>query len=502
MELETKRKDLQLSSRKTPKSFKVEIPQGSSNKLLDEKSKKQDIEERNARREYIFKILLGGMAVVISISIYLLLTTVYTTVFPTKAAAACCALSFLASIFWSVHILPLEITSVLLIPVVILSNIMVPEQTGMSGWVAGCINIMQILASPVVLLLMGSCLLSVYFQCNGGEQLVLPYLIDGSNIYSSLFRSMLLSVVLSSMMSNITAPIIIMSILQNRSKPPTPGIIMGVAMGSNIGGMLLPISSPQSILGSTIMGVSWSKWVWISIPTASVCFVFVYSLILAYFPKPQQEKESTLVVGEPENSFMLMFVTALCIVCWALPSLYSGLKWIYALPVCGLLLTKSAKTAFNRKTLEIIAIAVAGTAIGQGIKSTKMIEGMISGLIISSKEHSFLSLLVVSSFVMLTLSCIVCHTVSAIVLLPIFEKIGMLVGRHKLIVGISTLACSCGMAFPASGFPNILASSFKLPNGKRLVGTKDFILIGTVSTLACWVFILTVSLLFMTMANF
>ncbi|KAI5165148.1 phosphate transporter [Nematocida sp. AWRm78] len=482
--------------------FTIDITESSAQESPREQKRQRIKKAIKGKRENTIKAILGVILVIVGITIYFMLTNVYTSVFPSKSAAVCCIISFLASAFWSLHILPLEITSVALIPIVIISNIMVPDKTGVQGWLSGFVIVTKILVSPVVLLLMGSCLLSVYFQCNGGEKMVLPYLIDGGNIYSSLFRSMFLSIILSSIMSNITAPIIIISILQSRPRPPSPAIIMGVAMGSNIGGMVLPISSPQSILGSGIIGVSWSRWMWVSLPTVAVCFLFVFSLIIAYFPKQPQSENNIVIVGEPQNSSLLIIVTTLCIICWSLPSIYSGLKWIYALPVCALLITKSARKVFNRKTLEIISIAVAGTAIGRGIKTTKMLESMISGLIISSKERSLLFLLISLSFVMLCLSCIVCHTVSAVVLLPIYEKIGMFVGRPKLIVAISALACSCGMAFPASGFPNILASSFKSSNGKRLVSSKDFILIGTISTIVCWISILTVSLFFMVIAKF
>ncbi|KAI5190261.1 phosphate transporter [Nematocida minor] len=462
--------------------------------------------ELHPKKESRVKRIIGCLFITAAVSAYFVFTFKYPNVFPTRESLLCCIIACIASVFWSLHILPLDATSILLIPVIILSNIMVSNESGFfEGVFSGLLILAQIIVSPVLLLLMGSCLLSIYFQNNNGDRLILPYLMVGGDIYSDLFRSMFLALVLSSVMSNITAPIIITSILQNTSKEPTPAILMGIAMASNIGGMVLPISSPQSILGSSIMGLSWAHWLWISVPTAGVCFLFVYALIIFYFPVKESPKEPSEIVIAHSNrgtNTKLLVATIFSIVCWSIPSIYPKIKWIYGLPVCALLMTKNSSRVWNRKTLEIISIAVAGTAIGKGIERTKMLEGMISGFIIESKEKSLLFLVVASSFIMLTVSCMVCHTVSAIVLLPIFEKIGLYIGRERIIVGIASLACSCGMALPSSGFPNILSSSFKTKSGSRLISTKSFITVGTVSTMGCWVFILTVSLLFMLLAKF
>lgn len=502
MQLDNIAKGHQGSLAKTPKAFGIDV---GIDKVIprEPQASKKNVYTPHLKRDTVIKAVITGFLLILGVSAYILLRSKYTKVFSSSSASLCCVISCLATIFWSFHILPLDITSLLLIPILVLSNTMTPvESTGIQGTFQGLLIISKILVSPVILLLMGSCLLSTYFQNNNGSEMLLPHLMSNGNIDSNLFRTMFLALVLSSVMSNITAPIIITSILQNTLKAPHPAIIMGIAMASNIGGMVLPISSPQSILGSNIMNISWVKWLWVSIPTSAVCFLFVYTLILCYFPKGEQKPNEAFLVNQQSSHKHLVIATLSCIICWAVPSIFPKLQWIYALPVCALLLAKNSRRVWNRKTLEIVSIAVAGTAIGKSIERTKMLEGMIAGFIIDSKERSFLFLIVSSSFIMLIISCIVCHTVSAVVLLPIFEKIGMYVGRPRLIIGICSLVCSCGMAFPSSGFPNILSSSFKSESGKRLIDSRSFITIGAISTLACYVFILTVSLFFMVLGNF
>lgn len=455
-------------------------------------------------RDELIKGVVGLIIIIASISVYFLFRTYFIKIFHTEEAFICCIISLVGSAFWSLHVLRLETTSLALIPVIILFNIMVPDRESFAdGTVKGLFIVCKILVSPVLMLLMGSCLLSVYFQNNGGDRIILPYLVGSSDVYTDLFRSMFLSVVLSAVMSNITAPIIITSVLQNRSKPPRPSVLMGVAMASNIGGMILPISSPQSILGSSIMNLSWIEWIVISVPTASVCFLFVYALVVLYFPKGLTEEidEETVIEGERSNRNLLI-TTLFSIVCWSVPSVYKGLSFLYAVPVCFLIMAKGSEKVFNRKTLEILSIAVAGTAIGKAIEETKMLEGIIAQFLIKSQDKSILFLVVTTSFIMLVISCMVCHTVSAIVILPIYARLGLLIGKSKLIVGVSALACSCGMAFPSSGFPNILSSTFKGQDGKRVISTGSFVTVGSISTIGCWLFILAVSLLFMLLENF
>lgn len=413
----------------------------------------------------------------------------------------CAGLLVAASFVWSCPYFSLEYSSLGIISAIVFSGILSDKPFGIdNAWIS-----MKVLASicisPVLMLLLGSCMLSVFFRNNGGRDLILPYLLGGSSRQSLLIRCMLLSLALSGIISNITAPIIILSVVadlaESTNTTPDRAIIMCIAFSSNIGGMLLPISSPQSVLGSNIMKITWTHWISFSFPIAFVASAFVYILLLYAFSDSTRDivpYSYNIEHINRKDKIKVIFATLTCIVCWAIVSIFSSLYLILFIPIAALSFGKDALDVCNKKTLEILSIAVAGIALGTGIEKTALLKDAIPSLILHNREHSLLFAIVVLSFFMLITSCIVCHTVSAAVILPILQKIGAALHREKLLLAVATLACSCGMALPSSGFPNILTSGFKLPTGKRAVSVLSFTLLGTLSTFVCWGIILSVGI--------
>jgi len=423
------------------------------------------------------------------------------SLFTTKKSLLCASIALCATLFWSFHILPLDVSSALLLPVLVFSGVLTDQEI-FSGIFFSFREIGKIFISNITLLLLGSCLLSVYFKNSGGEALVLPYLLGGGSPPFALFRAMSLSLVLSSVMSNVTAPIVIVSILQSSSAPPSQAVVLGVALASNIGGMLLPISSPQSILGSSRMQVGWSEWVFFSAPVVASSFLLVFSLLLFFFPVPEPEPPLKPASFRC-NSVSLAFTTLFCVFCWAASSaLPSYGKLFCSAPVVFLLCTRGSLAVINRKNFEIISIAISGSALGRAIEQTKMLEQLVSSVLVLNRSSAILLTVLCSSLLMIAASSLVCHAVSAVVLLPVFQQLGAAIGREKLLLGAVSLSCSCGMALPTSGFPNILASSVRNKRGERMVGARLFIALGTLSTLLCWVSLSTVGVYIMTVLGF
>ncbi|OAG31744.1 phosphate transporter [Nematocida displodere] len=435
-------------------------------------------------------------------------------IFRSDKALLCAVISLMATLLWAFHLLPLEVTSLGLIPVIVFSGILAPEMPGLSVVVFSCGKMLGLCVSRVAMLLMGSCLLSAYFEAHGGGKMILPYLVGKGDDSSVLFKTMFFSVVLSSLMSNVAAPIIILSVMQTASFVPHPATVIGIAMGANLGGMLLPISSPQSVLGSSYMGAGWLEWLAFSVPTVLVCFLAGYVAIHLIL-LPNQSFGWGLLSSEdsPEDSaapreasetapggaveWKIVLATVVSVVCWAVSSSSKNSRFFCAVPILLLSLSKGSSRVFNRKTLEILSIAIAGTALGEGIATTGVLEDAIQSAIAYTDNHSLAFMVVVLSFLMLGISCLVCHTVSAVVLLPIFQKVGAALNREQLILATASLACSCGMALPTSGFPNIIASSYKGPDNRRIISTRTFVALGSLFTVFSWGVILTLGVFVM-----
>ena len=62
-------------------------------------------------------------------------------------------------------------------------------------------------------------------------------------------------------------------------------LIMGIALASNIGGMLSPIASPQNVVAIGIMKPepTWLQWFFIVIPVGLISIVLIWLLLLLTF---------------------------------------------------------------------------------------------------------------------------------------------------------------------------------------------------------------------------
>lgn len=471
-----------------------------------EKSGTQDVKgssvSKKGMRAFICIFIFAA-----GVTAYLLLLPSVGVVVRSRPALICSILCTSATILWSLSLIPLTATSLALLPPLVYFQVLAPREPMLES--LKCV--IQLCTSKIVLLLLGSCMLSAYFEAHGGRSLLLPYLSHTAGP-GGIFRLMILSALLSSVMSNITAPIIITSVLQGSGQPLSASAVLGIAMASNIGGMLLPISSPQSVLGAFYMGIGWGRWVFVSLPTTAACFVVVYAVVyLLLSPKSistsvpdklltDKAAPETPAPGSHEQSASTTWalgMSGFAVCCWLLSSLLPFARTLCALPVLALLLAAGLRANMSWKTFEILSIAVSGLALGKGIEATGVLEDVIQSVLDRNAQHSVFFLLIASSLVMLVASCLVCHTVSAVVLLPIFQRMGSAIQKEKLLLATASLVCSCGMALPTSGFPNILASSLRDEKGKRLVPIQTFASVGVLSTVCCWACILTVGLALM-----
>lgn len=96
------------------------------------------------------------------------------------------------------------------------------------------------------------------------------------------------------------------------------------------------------------------------------------------------------------------------------------------------------------------------------------------------------------------------HTVGAMVILPVVEKIGrhMLPEPHaRLLVMGAALMCSGAMGLPVSGFPNMTAVSLEAPDGRTYLSAADFVAVGVPCSIAAYALIVSVGYFLMTAVN-
>jgi phosphate transporter len=272
-------------------------------------------------------------------------------------------------------------------------------------------------------------------------------------------------------------------------------VIMGIALASNIGGMLSPIASPQNVVALGFMepAPTWGQWFFITIPVGIVSILLIWVLLLVTF---QPGKGTTIVPIRPVRerfTMMQWFVSVVClttIALWCashqLESEFGDMGVIAIIPIViffgiGIL----TKEDFNNFPWTIIILAAGGLALGKAVRSSGLLHTIAGGISAEVEGMELYGILVIFSGLTLFVATFISHTVAALIILPLVADIGN--GTEEphpnLLIMASTLMCSAAMALPTSGFPNMTAIMKEDATGQRYLQVRHFISRGIPSSL-------------------
>lgn len=244
-------------------------------------------------------------------------------------------------------------------------------------------------------------------------------------------------------------------------------VIIGIALASNVGGMLSPIASPQNVVAMGIMQPepTWLQWFFIAIPVGAISIMLIWLLLLVSF---HPGRGTTIAPIRPvKESFtrvqwFVSIVTIVTIALWCashqLEGVFGDMGVIAIIPIVlffgiGIL----TKEDFNNFPWTIIILAAGGLALGKAVRSSGLLHTVAE---LVSKEVDGMSLygvLVVFSVLILVVATFISHTVAALIFLPLVYDVG--VGMEQphpnLLVMGGVLMCSAAMGLPTSGFPNM-----------------------------------------------
>jgi phosphate transporter len=247
-------------------------------------------------------------------------------------------------------------------------------------------------------------------------------------------------------------------------------VIIGIALASNIGGMLSPIASPQNVVAMGIMqpAPTWLQWFFIVIPVGAVSIVLIWLLLLVTF---QPGKGTTIAPIRPVKEkftgvqWFVTIVTITTIALWCashqLEAEFGDMGVIAIIPIVlffgiGLL----TKEDFNNFPWTIIILAAGGLSLGKAVRSSGLLHTLAE--IVSAKVEgmSLYGVLVVFSTLILVIATFISHTVAALIFLPLVFDVGVAMEQPhpNLLVMGGVLMCSAAMGLPTSGFPNMSKS--------------------------------------------
>lgn len=244
-------------------------------------------------------------------------------------------------------------------------------------------------------------------------------------------------------------------------------VILGIALASNIGGMLSPIASPQNIVALQIMSPqpSWGVWFFVTIPVGLISILIIWILLLVTF-KPG--RGTVIVPIRPVKDrftgvqWFISLTTIGTIILWCVTH---QLEWVFGemgvvaiIPIVlffgtGIL----TKEDFNNFLWTIIILAAGGLSLGKAVNSSGLLHTIAGAITKEVDGLSLYAVLVVFACLILVGATFISHTVAALIILPLVYTIGsnMEEPHPNLLVMGSALMCSAAMGLPTSGFPNM-----------------------------------------------
>ena len=396
----------------------------------------------------------------------------------------CLALLVLVSLLWATEALPLFVTS-LTIPFlcVVLRVFRDKDQPyARLGSKDATAVVFSAMWTPVIMLLLGGFTLAAALsKCNIDKRIATFVLSKaGTKPKTVLIANMAVAAVASMLISNVAAPVLCFGIIEPmlRNLPAgsnmSKAVIIGIALASNIGGMLSPIASPQNVVAIGIMEPppTWGQWFFIVIPVGIISIVLIWLILLVAF-KPG--RGTTIVPVRPVRDpftgveWFVSIVTLATIGLWcashSLENVFGDMGVIAIIPIIlffgvGIL----TKEDFNNFPWTIIILAAGGLSLGKAVNSSGLLHTVTGAITERVQEYSLYGILVVFSSLILVIATFISHTVAALIILPLVYDVGKgLEEPHpNLLVMAGVLMCSAAMALPTSGFPNMSKSSFFL----------------------------------------
>ncbi|KAI1299916.1 SPX-domain-containing protein [Xylaria venustula] len=427
---------------------------------------------------------------------------------------ACLAMLIFVSLLWATEAIPLFVTS-LLVPFlcVVLRVVRSDDKphTRLSAEEATS-YIFSAMWTPVIMLLLGGFTIAAALSKCKIDKRIATFVLSkaGTRPRTVLIANMFVAAFASMLVSNVAAPVLCFSIIEPmlRNLPygsnMSKAVIMGIALASNIGGMLSPIASPQNVVALGIMEPppTWGQWLFIVIPVGIVSLFLIWILLLLTFNPGKGTVIIPIRSVREEFTGLQWFVSLVCLATiglWcashALEATFGHMGVIAILPIViffgvGIL----TKEDFNNFPWTIIILAAGGLSLGAAVKSSGLLHTVATRISAEVHELDLYVVLLIFSGLALVIATFISHTVAALILLPLVYDIGkaMEEPHPNLLVMATTLMCSAAMGLPTSGFPNMTAIMKEDATGERYLTVKHFISRGIPSSIIALCVVVTI----------
>lgn len=292
-----------------------------------------------------------------------------------------------------------------------------------------------------------------------------------------MFSLALTSAFLSSLISNTTTALLLIPIAMflTNDKHLKLRLVLSIAYGASIGGIITPIGTPPNLIllgfmeQNALESISFVNWMVLTLPLALIMLLiipFILSLGAKNIEFEKSLETLKLTVEQKRLSFILLGLVVLLFANSKIEPFYSGLGLnekgillgfglLMFVPKIGFLKWEDTK----KIPYEIIFLFGAGFSIASAFSSTGLANEIASYLLNLTTLPTILLILLVASLVTFTTE-ITSNTALISIALPIIYSLGQSANIDtNLILFVATICASYAFMLPIATPPNAIAMS-------------------------------------------
>lgn len=288
-------------------------------------------------------------------------------------------------------------------------------------------------------------------------------LLAGVMAVTFVFSMFMSNTATAAMMMTVMAPVVAGLARENRFGT---GMLLGIAMAANLGGMGTIIGTPSNAIAVGQLPVderlSFLEWMLVGVPPALLLVVAAWFYLMRVYPSlvPQLDVSFPVkdVTDDPERRrkpFVLV-VFFLIIGLWMTEELHGAPAAVTSFLAITLLAVGGVISAEDIRRLpwDVLILLAGGLALGVGIKEAGVAEWLTERIPGDLPEGV---LVIALAFLGVILSNFMSNTATASILLPIAYALAD--GQAIALLAPVALACSVAMVLPISTPPNAVVYS-------------------------------------------
>ena len=347
-------------------------------------------------------------------------------------------------------------------------------------------------SNPIIFLFLGGFMLAIATQKTGLHKVIANKILTifPSTPRGIIFSMALTSALLSAFLSNTTTALLLISIalFLTEDKSLKIRLVLAVAYGASIGGIITPIGTPPNLIllgffeSQSLAPLGFIKWIMLTLPLAILMLV-VIGLILSRgvqnCPVANVELIEPMNKQQKQLSLILISMVILLLINSPIQPYYNGLGinengillgfgLLMFVPFLGFLQWEDSK----KIPYEIIFLFGAGFSIATAFLDTGFANEIADMLIAYSKIETFYLILLIAAFVTFSTE-ITSNTALVSMILPVIYTLAVDTGlNHQLFLMVATICASYAFMLPIATPPNAIAM------GSGVIRIKDMAIRG------------------------